>query len=81
MRSPRQGGGFASPTPSLQPVYYKDNQLEGSYYGGFITKCNMQSGPPEDANGQAASLGDAFLVVPIPPEDGIPTVSLCNGKT
>jgi hypothetical protein len=76
-----QGGQFATPTPSLTPVDYRDNQLEGSYYGGFITKCNMQSGPPEAPNGQAASLGDAFLVVPTPPEDGIPTLSLCNGKS
>ena len=55
---------------------------EGGLYGNFTQGCNLQSGPPEDpSTGIAPGFGDAFLVVPIPPELGIPTLSLCNGKS
>jgi hypothetical protein len=64
-----QGGGDATPTPSLKLIDSGDNSLQGLRYGNFLTNCRMAS-------------GDSFLAVPVPPSVGIPTqTKLCNGKT
>lgn len=56
-----------------------DNRAQGAYLVGFYSTCAMRSGSPQPEGN--AKGGDAFLVVPIPPEIGAPTVPLCNGKS
>ncbi len=77
-----QGGPLAtvrSPRPDLKPLDGPQNTLQGSRYSGFITKCAMQTGAPQPAGNSVG--GDPFLGIPLPPDSGLPTLSLCNGKT
>jgi len=63
--STQQGGGLASPSPSLRAIDATDNSRQGGSYGAFTTSC---------LGGQS---GRAFLGVPIPPSAGIPTQRIC----
>jgi hypothetical protein len=74
--SVRQGGPSAQPVPSLRVLPSGDNRSQGSRLGTFYGLCGMQSGTN---SGGGVVGGDRFLLIPVP--SGLPTLSLCKGKT
>jgi len=64
--SSQQGGGAATPRPSLKAIDGTQNSLQGTRLGQFYSVCAVQD-------------GDAFLVVPVPPfAPTVPTLAMCN---
>jgi hypothetical protein len=73
-----QGGDPALvPPPHLRFIDRTDNGYQGSRFGSFVTSCGLRSGPPPEGGGNARG-GDVFLMIPVPPDLGIPTTWLCN---
>lgn len=72
-------GGAADlvPPPHLRFIDRTDNGYQGSRFGNFVTSCGLRSGPPPESGGNARG-GDVFLMIPVPPDLGIPTTWLCN---
>ena len=82
--STEQGGQFGAlrtgRMPDLEPVASLDNQTQGrGALAAFYSACAMRTGAPQ-ADGNAVG-GDAFLVLPLPPDLGIPAMPLCNRKS
>jgi hypothetical protein len=60
----------ASPQPHLRKINAAQNQLQGSFYSGFLLQCGLRTpGTPS---------GAPFLVIPLPAGSNIPTTSICN---
>jgi hypothetical protein len=61
-----QGGGLATPAPSLKVIDGEQNQQQGVRYSSFLSSCGVQNGDP-------------FYAIPIPPATThVPTLQICN---
>lgn len=64
--STTQGGGQATPRPSLKAIDGPQNQLQGTRLGQFYDVCGVAD-------------GDEFLAIPVPPTAStVPTLAMCN---
>jgi hypothetical protein len=68
--STEQGGGEASPLPSLKQIGETQNVRQGSRLSWFYRKCGVNVGE-----------GKPFLNVPTPAGSNLPTLPLCNGSS
>ena len=68
--STEQGGGSATPRPSLKLIDGKQNTRQGRKLGRFYAACGINIGK-----------GKPFLNVPMPPGSNVPTLILCNGNS
>jgi hypothetical protein len=76
--STEQGGPEATRRPDLRVIDAGDNRSQGASLSAFYTACAMQTGTPRSQGNSVG--GDPFLLIPVPPDLGVPTIGLCNGK-
>lgn len=78
--STEQGGGNATPTPSLRDVPASQQSVQGGHLSSFRTKCGLQSAG-YDRGGVVLAHGDPFISLALPPALQITTQKICNGKS